>query len=158
MFSVFIPLLVYLLTAEQYYREGKWSPLGLRAGYIAAGLCPFIFSFGSRINPFIWISRIPHERWMLYHQWGARAICEDYHDNTIADRPVLFSMIHTGTMLHSKWDTMGELWHEEAVTSRYFTKDARLANGTVAIVLMAWIVFSSFANFRKLCVSVWRRD
>jgi hypothetical protein len=76
MLSVFIPLLVYLLTAEQYYREGKWSPLGLRAGYIAAGLFPFIFSFGSRINPFIWISRIPHERWMMYHQWGARAICK----------------------------------------------------------------------------------
>jgi len=75
MLSIFIPLLVYLLTAEQYYREGKWSPLGLRAGYIAAGLFPFIFSFGSRINPFIWISRIPHERWMMYHQWGARAIC-----------------------------------------------------------------------------------
>lgn len=63
---------------------------------------------------------------------------------------VLFSMIHTGTMLHSKWDIIAELWHEEAVTSRYFTKDARLANGTVAIVLMGWIIFSSFANFRKM--------
>lgn len=76
MLSLFIPLFVYLLTAEQWYREGKWSPLGLRAGYVAAGLSPFVFSFGSRINPFVWISRIRHETWMSYHQWGARVICE----------------------------------------------------------------------------------
>jgi hypothetical protein len=150
MLSVFTPLFVYLLTAEQYYRQGKWSPLGLRAGYIAAGLCPFIFSFGSRMNPFVWIARIPHERWMMYHQWGARVICKPLRLDRKLTPSVLFSMIHTGTMLRSKWDTITELWHEEAVTSQYFTKDARLANGTVAIVLMAWIIFSSFANFRKL--------
>lgn len=47
---------------------------------------------------------------------------------------------------------MGEVWHEEAVTSRFFTKDGRLVNGTVAIVLMAWIIVSSFANLRRLYV------
>jgi hypothetical protein len=73
--SLFISLFVYLLSAEQWYRAGKWSPLGLRAGYIAAGLSPFIFSFGSRINPFVWIARLSHDRWMVYHQWGARVIC-----------------------------------------------------------------------------------
>lgn len=153
MLSIFVPLFAYLLTAEQWYREGKWSPLGLRAGYIAAGLCPFVFSFGSRINPFVWISRIPHETWMTYHQWGARVIRKSSESILFgADPTVLFSLIHTGTMLHSKWDTMGEVWHEEGVTSRYFTKDGRLVNGTVAVVLMAWIIMSSFANLRRLYV------
>jgi hypothetical protein len=76
MTSLFVSLLAYLLSAEQWYREGKWSPLGLRAGYIASALCPFIFSFGSRINPLVWIARLSHDRWMVYHQWGARAICK----------------------------------------------------------------------------------
>jgi hypothetical protein len=62
-------------------------------------------------------------------------------------------MIHTGTMLHSKWGIIGEVWHEEGVTSQFFTKDGRLLNGTVAIVLMTWIIFSSFANLRRMYVA-----
>lgn len=56
-------------------------------------------------------------------------------------------------MLKSKWGTIGELWQEEGKASQFFTADARLANGTVAIVVMAWIVFSSFANLRRLYVN-----
>lgn len=150
-----VVLLVYLLSAEQYYRPGKWSPLGLRAGYVAAGLSPFVFTLGSRINPLAWITRIPHGRLMTYHQWGARTICMSYHprQRALLTIPVLFSMIHTGTMLRSKWDVIGELWQEEGAVSRFFTPDARLANGTVAIVVMAWIIFSSFGNLRALYVS-----
>lgn len=163
MSSMVLVLLVYLLSAEQYYRAGKWSPLGLRAGYIAIGLCPFIFTLGSRINPLAWMTHITHERLMQYHQWGARTICTSPSPPCLPPPPpppplrnmrltqsVLFSMIHTGTMLKSKWSTIGELWENEGAVSHFFTADARLANGTVAIVMMAWIVFSSFANFRKL--------
>ncbi|ORY27089.1 putative ferric-chelate reductase [Naematelia encephala] len=141
MMTIFFVLLIYLLTAEQYYRPPKWSPLGLRSGYICLGLYPFVFSFGSRINPFVWITRIPHERWMTYHQYGARAI-------------LFFATLHAFMLIHSKvkalgWDGMADQWAEKGVASQFFGGDGVLVNGTAALATMTWIVFSSFAKFRN---------
>ena len=72
-------MFIWCFQMKPYYRPGvQWgsAPLGLRTGYIATGLCPFVFALGSRINPIAWVTRLPHERWMVYHRYGARVIRE----------------------------------------------------------------------------------
>lgn len=95
--AVFIGLLLYIFVPGQIYRAPKLSPLGLRAGYVGIALIPFVYTFGSRINPLGWLSRVSHERWMVYHQYGARIVRESWLGRRVANSHSPDSILLTST-------------------------------------------------------------
>ncbi|ODN80384.1 hypothetical protein L202_02635 [Cryptococcus amylolentus CBS 6039] len=142
--TLFLALLVWCLQMQPYYRRGvEWgnSPLGIRAGYIAQGLIPFVFVMGSRINPLAWIARVEASRWMLWHQYGARVL-------------LFFSLLHTFVLMYAPYRQGGmawvtAYWNKMNLWKNFFNDMGLLLNGTVALVALGWIVFSSFAKLRN---------
>ncbi|WVQ74100.1 hypothetical protein IAR50_003687 [Cryptococcus sp. DSM 104548] len=141
--TLFLALLVWCLQMQPYYRRGvEWgnSPLGIRCGYIAQGLIPFVFVMGSRINPLAWIARVEASRWMIWHQYGARVI-------------LFFSLLHTFVLMYAPYRQGGmswvtAYWNMMSACEDFFNDEGLLLNGTVALVALGWIVFSSFAKLR----------
>ncbi|WVQ84202.1 hypothetical protein IAT38_006353 [Cryptococcus sp. DSM 104549] len=142
--SAFMGLFIWCFCKKPYYREGvEWGnpPLGIRAGYIAQGLVPFVFVMGSRINPLAWVTRVESGRWMIWHQYGARVL-------------LFFSVIHTFVILYApyrqgglRWTTA--YWEKYNKPSDFFNSMGLMVNGTVALVALVWIVHSSFAKIRN---------
>ncbi|WVQ84200.1 hypothetical protein IAT38_006351 [Cryptococcus sp. DSM 104549] len=142
--SAFMGLFIWCFCKQPYYRPGvEWGspPLGIRAGYIAQGMVPFVFAMGSRINPLAWVTRIETARWMIWHQYGARVL-------------LFFSVIHTFVLLYApykqgglRWTTI--YWQMGNMPSEFFNDMGVMVNGTVALVALVWIVNSSFAKIRN---------
>ncbi|XAO27939.1 hypothetical protein I312_106806 [Cryptococcus bacillisporus CA1280] len=98
--TLFMSLFIWCFQMKPYYRPGvEWGnpPLGIRAGWIAQALVPFVFAMGSRINPLAWITRVEGSRWMIWHQYGARAL-------------LFFSAIHTFIILYAPYRQGGISW------------------------------------------------
>ncbi|WVQ84201.1 hypothetical protein IAT38_006352 [Cryptococcus sp. DSM 104549] len=142
--TTFMALFIWCFAKKPYYRPGvEWGnpPLGIRSGYIAQGLVPFVFAMGSRINPLAWVTRVESGRWMIWHQYGARVI-------------LFFSTIHTFVILYAPYRQGGmrwtnAYWVKHISWKTFWTEDSVLLNGTFAFVVLVWIVFSSFAKIRN---------
>ncbi|EAL21005.1 hypothetical protein CNBD6060 [Cryptococcus deneoformans B-3501A] len=144
LFTLFMSLFIWCFQMKPYYRPGvEWGnpPLGIRAGWIAQALLPFVFVMGSRINPLAWITRVEASRWMIWHQYGARVL-------------LFFSVIHTFIILYAPYRQGGISWTRAYWTtynkpSNFFNSHGRMVNGTFALAALSWIVFSSFAKIRN---------
>ncbi|TYJ56276.1 hypothetical protein B9479_002962 [Cryptococcus floricola] len=143
-FTLFMALFIWCFQTKPYYRPGVEygsAPLGIRTGYIATALVPFVFAMGSRINPLAFVTRIEASRWMLWHQYGARVI-------------LFFSVIHTFVLLYAPYRQGGiswtnAYWSKSNKWENFFNTDGVMINGALAIAALFWIVFSSFAKIRN---------
>ncbi|KIR80171.1 ferric-chelate reductase [Cryptococcus gattii EJB2] len=142
--TLFMSLFIWCFQMKPYYRPGvEWGnpPLGIRAGWIAQALVPFVFVMGSRINPLAWITRVEGSRWMIWHQYGARVL-------------LFFSAIHTFVILYAPYRQGGISWTRAYwimynKPSNFFNSKGLMVNGTFALAALSWIVFSSFAKIRN---------
>nr|KIR83235.1 hypothetical protein I308_06434 [Cryptococcus tetragattii IND107] len=96
---------------------------------------------GGRTNPLAWITRVEGSRWMIWHQYGARAL-------------LFFSAIHTFIILYAPYRQGGISWTRAYWTmynkpSNFFNSKGLMVNGTFALAALSWIVISSFAKIRN---------
>lgn len=118
-----------------YYRSSfEWGPppLAMRAGGMAAALFPFIFATALKINPISILTGISHAKLQVYHQNLARLF-------------LFFGIVHTVPFIKQQLKDGGY-----QNLKAYFYSSNRYWSGTVAIVFIAWIVFSSTNAVRKL--------
>ena len=66
---------IWAFVVQPYYRVDRSfgsPPLALRAGMMALGLMPFIYTLASKVNFISLLTGVSHERIQIFHQWLAR--------------------------------------------------------------------------------------
>ena len=140
---VFVWTTAWAFATYPYYRAGtEWGspPLGVRAGYMAQAMIPFVFALGVRVNPISFFTGISHERLQVYHQYGARII-------------LFLSIVHTIPFIVQPYQQgyqLGGTGMARHFLKTYYDQTEQFWNGIPPFVALIWIVLSSMGYFRRL--------
>ncbi|KIS69879.1 uncharacterized protein UMAG_02395 [Mycosarcoma maydis] len=127
---------IWAFVVQPYYRVDRSfgsPPLALRAGMMALGLMPFIYTLASKVNFISLLTGVSHERLQIFHQWLARFM-------------LFLATVHAIPFIHQPLADHGVTGLREE-----FFSDSINTTGVIAYVCLFVLSFASTTGIRERC-------
>ncbi|KAJ9478827.1 Ferric/cupric reductase transmembrane component 7 [Pseudozyma hubeiensis] len=127
---------IWTFVVQPYYRVDRSfgsPPLALRAGMLALGLMPFIYTLGSKVNFISLLTGVSHEKLQVYHQWLARFM-------------LFLATVHVIPFIYQPLADSGAAGLREE-----FFSDSINTTGVIAYACLFVLSFASLTGIRERC-------